>query len=122
MTDLLPGAIPPPPGPIDGGTLSFEDVSAGYGQGLVIDGLTFDVHRGEVTCLLGRNGVGKSTLLRTAMGLLPVTRGRIRVGGADLTGVPTHRRARAGIGYVPQGRGIFPRLTVRENLLMGLEG
>lgn len=106
---------------VPAGTLAFDDVCAGYGQGTVIEGVTFDVPRGEVTCLLGRNGVGKSTLLRTAMGLLEVTRGRIFLGGADLTTQPTYRRARAGLGYVPQGRGVFPRLTVRENLLMGLE-
>ena len=98
---------------VPAGTLAFDDVCAGYGQGTVIEGVTFDVPRGEVTCLLGRNGVGKSTLLRTTMGLLEVTRGRIFLGGADLTTQPTYRRARAGLGYVPQGRGVFPRLTVQ---------
>ncbi len=79
-----------------------------------------DVAPGEVVALLGRNGVGKTTLLRAIMGLVPVATGRIRFGGDDLTRAPPQRRARAGIGYVPQGRDIFPRLTVRENLLMGL--
>jgi urea transport system ATP-binding protein len=74
-----------------------------------------------VVCVLGRNGAGKTTLLKAIMGVLPAQRGSIRFEGRDVTRRPSYRRARAGIGYVPQGRGIFPYLTVYENLLMGLE-
>jgi len=75
---------------------------------------------GKVTTVLGRNGVGKTTLLRTLMGLVPAATGTIRLGEQDITKVPPYQRVRAGIGYVPQGREIFPRLTVEENLQMGL--
>ncbi|RCH25239.1 ABC transporter family protein [Pseudomonas aeruginosa] len=75
---------------------------------------------GEVTCLLGRNGVGKTTLLRCLMGLVPAREGQVAWEGRSLTGLRPHQRVRAGIAYVPQGREIFPRLTVEENLLMGL--
>jgi urea transport system ATP-binding protein len=91
-----------------------------YGGSHILRDLAFEVPAGKVTALLGRNGVGKTTLLRTLMGLVPVARGTIRFGDADLTSRPPHERARAGMGYVPQGREIFPRLTVSENLLMGL--
>src|ERR671934_368626 len=100
--------------------LSVEGVQQYYGGSHILRGISFDAAPGEVTALLGRNGVGKTTLLRAIMGLVPVASGRIAFRGADLTGAPPHRRVRAGIGYVPQGREIFPRLTVEENLLMGL--
>jgi urea transport system ATP-binding protein len=78
------------------------------------------VPAGKVTALLGRNGVGKTTLLKTLVGLVPAASGQIAFGGADITRQPAFARARAGIGYVPQGREIFPRLSVEENLRMGL--
>jgi urea transport system ATP-binding protein len=81
--------------------------------------VSFEVPAGKVTALLGRNGVGKSTLLKTLMGLVPARTGKIAFENKDLTGATPHLRARAGLGYVPQGREIFPRLTVEENLLMG---
>jgi urea transport system ATP-binding protein len=81
--------------------------------------LNFEVPPGKVTALLGRNGVGKTTLLKTVMGLVPARTGRIAFGEKDLTKARPFERARAGLGYVPQGREIFPRLTVEENLLMG---
>src|ERR687885_157043 len=100
--------------------LSVEGIEQYYGGSHILRGISFDAAPGEVTALLGRNGVGKTTLLRAIMGLVPVASGRIAFAGADLTRAPSHRRVRAGIGYVPQGREIFPRLTVQENLLMGL--
>lgn len=101
--------------------LSVEAISAGYGASLALTHVSLQVGPGQVKCLMGRNGMGKTTLLKTVMGLLPARQGRIRLGTRDLTGAPPHQRAAAGIGYVPQGRGIFPYLTVGENLLMGLE-
>src|SRR5919204_2077951 len=99
--------------------LSVERIEQYYGGSHILRGISFDAAAGEVTALLGRNGVGKTTLLRAIMGLVPVASGRIAFRGADLTRAPSHHRVRAGIGYVPQGREIFPRLTVEENLLMG---
>ena len=100
--------------------LTVESVDQYYGGSHILRHVSLDVAPGKVTAVLGRNGVGKTTLLKAIMGLVPVTRGTIRFAGEDLTRAPSHRRARAGIGYVPQGREIFPRLTVEENLLIGL--
>jgi len=91
-----------------------------YGGSHILRDVAFDAPPGKVTALLGRNGVGKTTLLRCLMGLVPVATGRIAFEGHDLTNVAPYRRVAAGIGYVPQGREIFPRLTVAENLQMGL--
>ena len=91
-----------------------------YGGSHILRDLSFAVPAGKVTALLGRNGVGKTTLLRTLMGLVPAKSGEIKFGAATLTTVAPYERVRAGIGYVPQGREIFPRLTVAENLEMGL--
>jgi urea transport system ATP-binding protein len=99
-----------------------EALAAGYGGSTVVAGVTLRVEPGQVVCLMGRNGVGKTTLLKAVMGVLPVRAGSVSYGGLDLTRRPVHDRARHRIGYVPQGRGVFPYLTVRENLLMGLEG
>ncbi|MBI5071099.1 MAG: urea ABC transporter ATP-binding subunit UrtE [Deltaproteobacteria bacterium] len=93
-----------------------------YGGSHILRGLTFEVPPGRVTALLGRNGVGKTTLLRALLGVVPVRSGTVTFGGRDLTRAAPYERARAGIGYVPQGREIFPRLTVEENLRMGLAG
>jgi urea transport system ATP-binding protein len=92
-----------------------------YGQSLILNDVDIDVPSGQVVCLMGRNGVGKTTLLKAIMGTLKVRKGTITYDGSNITTMNTHKRARAGIGYVPQGRGIFPHLSVRENLLMGLE-
>ena len=102
--------------------LSVEGLDVAYGESQVLWSVGFDVAAGELVCLMGRNGVGKTTLLKTAMGLLPARRGRVVFDGADITSWPSDRRARAGIGYVPQGREIFPHLTVEENLRMALLG
>jgi len=100
--------------------LSVANLNQYYGGSHILRDVAFEVPAGKVIALLGRNGVGKTTLLRTLMGLIPAATGSIRFGDADLTGAPPYRRVRAGIGYVPQGREIFPRLTVEENLAMGL--
>ncbi|CAD5108520.1 urea ABC transporter ATP-binding subunit UrtE [Zestomonas carbonaria] len=91
-----------------------------YGGSHILRGLSFDVKIGEVTCLLGRNGVGKTTLLKCLMGLVPAKDGKVEWEGRAITNHKPHQRVHAGIAYVPQGREIFPRLTVEENLLMGL--
>jgi branched-chain amino acid transport system ATP-binding protein len=94
-------------------------VHAGYGDGEVLRGLSLNVASGSILGVLGRNGMGKSTLIRCIAGLNPPTAGTIRIGGEDMTRWPVHRRAQAGIATIVQGRGIFPDLTVRENLEMG---
>jgi urea transport system ATP-binding protein len=91
-----------------------------YGGSHILRELAFEVPAGKVMALLGRNGVGKTTLLKTLMGLVPAKSGEMRFGGTNLTRAAPYERVRAGIGYVPQGREIFPRLTVAENLEMGL--
>jgi len=100
--------------------LTVSSLNQYYGGSHILRDVDFEAPAGKVTALLGRNGVGKTTLLRTLMGLVPAATGEVRFGGADLTHARPYERARAGIGYVPQGREIFPRLTVEENLEMGL--
>ena len=96
--------------------LSLSDVRAGYGDAVVLDGISLDIPRHGSLAVLGRNGVGKSTLLMTIMGFTKVTKGTISWRGSDITAMPAHRRARAGVGWVAQEREIFPSLTVEENL------
>jgi len=100
--------------------LSVSNLNQYYGGSHILRDLSFEVPDGKVTALLGRNGVGKSTLLRTLMGLVPAAGGAVKFGERDLTHAKPDARARAGIGYVPQGREIFPRLSVGENLEIGL--
>lgn len=100
--------------------LKIDTLNQAYGGSHILRGLSFEVKTGEVTTLLGRNGVGKTTLLKSLMGLVKTKSGSIIFDGRDITNLPPHERVKAGIGYVPQGREIFPRLTVEENLLMGL--
>ena len=104
-----------------GEALVVRGLTSGYGQSVVVHDVSLALRPGEVVCLMGRNGVGKTTLLRTILGLIRARSGRVELQGRDLSNAPTHVRARAGLGYVPQGRGIFPHLSVRENLLMGFE-
>ncbi len=91
-----------------------------YGGSHILRGVDFSARQGEVTCLLGRNGVGKTTLLKCLMGLIPARSGEVRWQDQNITHRKPHQRVQAGVAYVPQGREIFPRLTVEENLLMGL--
>ncbi|HHH39800.1 MAG TPA: urea ABC transporter ATP-binding subunit UrtE [Sedimenticola sp.] len=100
--------------------LQVERLNQFYGESHTLWDLDLAVPEGECTCLMGRNGVGKTTLLQCIMGLLPVASGSIRFAGAELSGQIAERRAPLGIGYVPQGRQIFPLLTVEENLRIGL--
>jgi branched-chain amino acid transport system ATP-binding protein len=100
--------------------LSVEQITCAYGDATVLREVSLAVDRGSVVCLLGRNGAGKTTTLKAIMGLLRPRAGEIRLDGLDLTRRPAHEIPRLGIGYVPQGRGIFPFMTVEENLRMGL--
>jgi branched-chain amino acid transport system ATP-binding protein len=93
-------------------------IHAYYGASHVLHGVDLVVHRGETIGLMGRNGMGKTTLIRSILGLLPPRSGAVRVRGRDMTGMAPHAIARAGIAYVPEGRGVFPNLSVRENLVM----
>jgi len=102
--------------------LSLRDVHVHIGKLHILQGVNLEVKPGESAALLGRNGVGKTTTLRAIMGLAPPSRGMIEFNGADLARCPAHEVPRHGIGYVPQGRGIFPNLTVLENLNIGLPG
>src|SRR5229473_343997 len=99
--------------------LTVENVDLFYGASQALRGVSITATKGEVTCLLGRNGVGKTSLLRAIFGLQPIRRGRIDWDGVDLTALAPHERARNGLALVPQGREIFPRLTVLENLQTG---
>ena len=101
--------------------LSVEQLTAGYGESQILTELTFSVPPAGAVCLLGRNGVGKTTTLKSIVGLIRPRSGHVMFNGQDVTSRGPHERARAGIGYVPQGRGIFPHLSVFENLLMGFE-
>jgi len=104
MTDPLP--------------LSVENLHGWYGDSHVLHGLSLSVAEGETVALLGRNGVGKTTLLRSIVGLLPKRKGAISIWGTDVRAVPIHRIARLGVGYVPEERGIYTSLTVYENLVL----
>ena len=100
--------------------LKVEELNQAYGGSHILRGLSFEARLGEVTVVLGRNGVGKTTLLKSLMGVVPVKSGRVTLDGQDLTRATPYERVRAGMGYVPQGREVFGRLTVEENLKMGL--
>ena len=99
--------------------LELSDVDGFYGRSRALQSVSLTVGEGEFLSVLGRNGVGKTTLLRAILGLMSRCAGSIRLDGVEINQLPTHSRARAGIGYVPQGRGILPNFTVRENLLLG---
>jgi urea transport system ATP-binding protein len=100
--------------------LKVENLNQYYGGSHILRKLGFEAKLGEVTVILGRNGVGKTTLLKSVMGVVPVKTGSIKLDGVDITRATSYERVRGGIGYVPQGREIFGRLTVEENLRMGL--
>jgi branched-chain amino acid transport system ATP-binding protein len=99
--------------------LQLEDVYTAYDRADVLSGVSLQVEPGRITCILGANGAGKSTLIRSVLSLTPPRRGRVLHDGTDITGMPTHRVVRRGIACIPEGRRIFPRMTVRENLQMG---
>ncbi|MBW9463276.1 urea ABC transporter ATP-binding subunit UrtE [Kluyvera sp. EC_51] len=100
--------------------LQVNDLNQYYGGSHILRGLSFETTPGEITCLLGRNGVGKTTLLKCLMGIIPAKSGTLHWQGKLINHCKPHQRVQQGIAYVPQGREIFPRLTVEENLLMGL--
>ncbi len=102
--------------------LEVRDLHAAYGRVEVLRGLSFSVGRGEIVVLIGPNGAGKTTTLKTLAGLLPARRGSIRFEGREVAGTPAHRLVRSGIALIPEGRLVFPDLTVRDNLLLGAYG
>jgi branched-chain amino acid transport system ATP-binding protein len=99
--------------------LEVSELRAGYGRIPILNGVSFKLSAGETLGILGHNGMGKTTLMKALMGIIPPTAGRILFAGEDLTAAPVFARARKGIGYVPQGREIFPGLSVQDNLRMG---
>lgn len=101
--------------------LDILELNTYYGQSHILQGVSLGVDRGEIVCLLGRNGVGKSTTLKSIIGLVVPRSGQVFFRGNNLAGQPTYAIAKAGVGYVPEDRRIFPSLTVRENLLMGVK-
>ncbi|MEX1235773.1 MAG: ABC transporter ATP-binding protein [Roseovarius sp.] len=100
--------------------LALERISAGYGGGRVLRELSLDVAEGEILCLMGRNGAGKTTMMRAIMGLIPLTGGRVVLAGQEISALAPHHVPRAGIGYVPQGRRLFAGLSVAQNLEIGM--
>ncbi|MCD0453520.1 urea ABC transporter ATP-binding subunit UrtE [Actinocorallia sp. API 0066] len=101
--------------------LKVEGLEAAYGRARVLFGVDFEVDAGQLMCVMGRNGVGKTTLLNSVMGVLSPTAGKVSFQGEDVTRLRTHERVRLGMGYVPQGHETFPQLTVQENLQVTLE-
>lgn len=101
--------------------LDLSNLNVYYGESHILRNVDMGVASGKMVCLIGRNGVGKTTLLKTIMGLLNPRTGNIQFRGETITRKPTYQRAKMGIGYVPQGREVIPRLTIKENLLLGLE-
>ena len=99
--------------------LRIEGMNTHYGASHVLQGVDLDMPQGRISAVLGRNGVGKTTMVKTIMGLVVLSGGRVAVGGTDITGWPPHRVAREGVAYVPEGRLIFPDLTVIENIKVG---
>ena len=101
--------------------LELHGVNSGYGRAQVLRDLSLRVDAGEILCLLGRNGAGKTTTMQTIMGLLPLMSGRITLEGQEISALPAHEVPRAGIGYIPQGRRLFPGLSVAQNLAVGMQ-
>jgi urea transport system ATP-binding protein len=102
--------------------LTVTGLHGGYGRARVLFGVDLTIEAGQMLCVLGRNGVGKTTMLNTVMGVLPATAGSVVFDGLDITKLPVHQRVRLGLGYCPQGHESFPQLTVRENLKVTIEG
>src|ERR1700684_1061502 len=97
-----------------------RNLSSAYGQSQVLHGIDLSVAPGEIVAMVGRNGMGKSTLMKSLIGVMPIQSGRISVNGTDVTALPSHRRVAHGLAYVPQGRQIFGTMTVKENIQAGL--
>jgi urea transport system ATP-binding protein len=102
--------------------LEVRNLQVSYGQSVVIPDMSFSAHQGEILGIIGRNGMGKSTLFRSLIGMIPTRGGSIVLNGSEITGQPSHRRVSQGVAFVPQGRMIFPYLTVYENLISGVAG
>ncbi len=100
--------------------LSLKGLSSGYGNAQMLHDISFDVNPGEIVCLLGRNGAGKTTCMKTIMGLISANAGSVELNGEIISSLPAHEVPKRGIGYIPQGRRLFPELTVAENLEIGL--
>jgi urea transport system ATP-binding protein len=100
--------------------IEFKEINQLYGSAQILWNLNMKIEEGSITCIMGRNGVGKTTLLKCLMGILPIKSGELIVDGENINSLRTEQRPRIGVGYVPQGREIFPQLTVEENLLTGL--
>lgn len=100
--------------------LEVSDYTVSYGQSEVVHGVGFRADASEIVAVMGRNGMGKSTLFKSLIGILPARSGSLKVGGSELAGLPSHRRVHQGLAYVPQGRMVFPNLTVLENILSGI--
>jgi urea transport system ATP-binding protein len=116
-----PERSPHPPAGDDGHLLTIRDLNVFYGESHILRDIDLSIAPGQMVCLIGLNGVGKTTLLKTIIGLLRQRSGSLHFDSREISALPPHRRARSGIAYVPQGREIIPQLTVRENLLLGLE-
>ena len=101
--------------------LNIKNLNAYYGESIILKDVNLSVPDKQIVCLIGRNGVGKTTLLKSIMGLVSTPTGSIQLGDNEIINKPTYYRAQMGIGYVPQGRDIFPQMTVQENLELGLE-
>lgn len=102
--------------------LSIQNLQAGYGQSVVIPDMSFSASKGQILGIVGRNGMGKSTLFRTLIGMIPTMSGQITLNDKNITGMPSHKRVAQGVAFVPQGRMIFPYLSVYENLISGVPG
>src|ERR1700743_634158 len=102
--------------------LQVKDLKVGYNQSEVIHSASFSAKQGEILAIMGRNGMGKTTLLKSLLGMIPSKSGSVEVDGVEMTGLPSHRRVRAGLAFVPQGRMIFGTLSVFENLISGAKG
>ncbi|MGD9601227.1 MAG: urea ABC transporter ATP-binding subunit UrtE [Gammaproteobacteria bacterium] len=100
--------------------LEVSDYTVSYGQSEVVHGVGFRADASEIVAVMGRNGMGKSTLFKSLIGILPARSGSLKIGGSELAGLPSHRRVHQGLAYVPQGRMVFPNLTVLENILSGI--
>ena len=121
MTVITPPPPPAHPSHEDGDLLGIRNLNVYYGESHILRNVDLSIAPGQMVCLIGLNGVGKTTLLKSIIGLLQQRSGSIVLAGADISSQPPHQRARGGIGYVPQGREIIAQLSVRENLLLGLE-